>query len=127
MVLRCTCKRAREAPLWVSATKRAVGEMHVNIYVSKDRVTEIFATVSDPYLWKLLSCRLCSSSSIINQNKRLFCTVQPAIGANPATTLIFPQRSLFCPENSPYIYTHLYTHNHLVKKGDAAKILSCLV
>ena len=26
------------------------------------------------------------------------------------------------PENSLYIYTHLYAHNHLVKKEEAAKI-----
>ena len=33
-----------------------------------------------------------------------------------------PQRPLFSPENSLYIYTHLYAHNHLVKKEEAAKI-----
>ena len=57
-----------------------------------------------------------------DKQKRTFCTVQPAIRANFATTVIFPQRPLFSPENSPYICTHLYAHIHLVKKEEAAKI-----
>ena len=52
----------------------------------------------------------------------LYSPMQPAIRANFATTVIFPQRPLFSPENSPYICTHLYAHIHLVKKEEAAKI-----
>ena len=51
MVLRCTCNRAREAPLWISATKRGFREIHLNIYVPKHRVTKIFSS-----LWKFLNC-----------------------------------------------------------------------
>ena len=33
-----------------------------------------------------------------------------------------PTAATVFPENSSYIYTHLYAHNHLVKKEEAAKI-----
>ena len=56
MVLRYTCNRVREAPLWISATKRGVREMHLNIYVPKHLVTKIFASLWDPSLGKFLNC-----------------------------------------------------------------------
>ena len=54
--------------------------------------------------------------------KRSFCVVQPAITAQLRYNGHLPTAATISPENSPYIYTHLYAHTHLVQKEEAAKI-----
>ena len=63
----------------------------------------------------------------VHQNMRSFCTVQPAIRANPATTVILPTAATVFTGKQPLYLHSFYTYNYLVKKDDAAKILSCLI